>query len=230
METAALRPPLMHDAEIFVKTDAGREAIRSRTLGLSMPVRAILLMVDGQKTVAAMRSIIAGSKAPHDTLHALVQQGLIEPRDGPLTVPPAAPLTVPPVVQLVEAPVAPVPTSHPEPVTWSPVPTVPLPSDENLDFVLPAIEGTDAAPVTVDAPNGVPVLGNRYERLYGMMNEIVRDFLPAHRRYFFQLKIERCTTADELMELLHDLRTVLGKARGDAFATEVVARLRSASV
>ena len=62
------------------------------------------------------------------------------------------------------------------------------------------------------------------------MNEIGRDFLPAHRPYFLQLKIERCNTAEELLEVLHDLRLALAKARGDAFASDVVARLRSAAV
>jgi hypothetical protein len=58
---------------------------------------------------------------------------------------------------------------------------------------------------------------------------VVRDFLSPTRRYLFQLKIERATTADELLELLHDLRTALAKSRGDAFASEVVARLRNAA-
>ncbi len=217
----------MHDSEIYVKTEAGREAIRARTLGLSMPVRAILLMVDGQKTVAAMRSLIAGSKAPVDTLDTLVEQGLIESRDGgPPTTPPVAPIVVPTVT--AAPPPAPVAI---EPPTAIPVPTDPLPSNEHLDFVLPALDEVAAEPSgTLEPVNGGSATDNRYERLYAMMNEIVRDFLPAHRRYFFQLKIERCTTADELLELLHDLRTALGRSRGDAFATDVVARLRSAAV
>ena len=230
----------MHDTQIYTKTDAGREAIRARTLGLSMPVRAILLMVDGHKTVAAMRSIIAGSKAPADTLDALASQGLIEPLNGPVSVPAAAPAPAPPVVAppVMVAP----PEAKRPPALPTPVAAMTATSIERLDLELPTIIGPSASdtavvtappvvesepePLVAEAPPG----GNRYERLYAMMNEIVRDFLPAHRRYFFQLKIERCTSPDELLELLHDLRTALAKSRGDAFATEVVARLRSAAV
>ncbi len=85
----------MHDSDIFVKTDAGRDEIQSRKHGLSMPMRAILLMVDGQKTVASMRSIIAGSKAPADALDTLLQNGLIEPRDAG-----GAPVAAPPMMSI----------------------------------------------------------------------------------------------------------------------------------
>lgn len=266
----------MQDNAVYAKTAAGREEIRSRALGLPMAARAILLMVDGQRTVSTMRTIIAGTKAPADVLDGLVAQGLIEPRPepsaaaAPLPIPASAPVAAPgpapaPVLAAAPAPVvAPVPppmAARPAPpialrppevvaaatmrgMDLSPPPVAGLP-DGPLDLILPTIfgmEGTDpaaqmaAAPMQAavaeaveTAPAAPPPPPNRYEHLYSMMNEIVRDFLAPHRRYFFQLKIERCTTADELLELLHDLQTVLAKARGDAFASDVITRLRSAA-
>ena len=246
----------MQDTEIYVKTEAGRDEIRSRALGLPMSVRAILLMIDGQRTVAAMRALIAGSKAPSGVLEDLVSQGLIEPRGGAVEA--AAPPAPAPAVSAPAVPAPPVAaaaTPSPSPPAVAPPPAaVARPSEDtvtatmrslesasilsmpldtaSLDLVLPTIfgpesAGAEAAPV--DAPRDVPPQHNRYEHLYAMMNEVVRDFLAPHRRYFFQLKIERCGTAEELLELLHDLQSGLAKARGEAFASDVIARLRSAA-
>ena len=214
----------MLETEVYVKTDAGRDEIRSRALGLSMAVRAILLMVDGQRDVSAMRALIAGSKASPDVLDTLVSRGLIEPRAASPSVGVPAPPPAAPVMPAAPAvPVAPAPPT--------------LAYDGPIDLVLPTIHGDVAAELApplpqaeaVPAPAGGPVALDRYEHLYTMMNEIVRDFLAPHRRYFLQLKIERCTTPDELLELLHDVQTALAKARGEAFAGEVIARVRSAA-
>ena len=76
----------------------------------------------------------------------------------------------------------------------------------------------------------IDTMVERFDHLHGMMNDIIRDFLAPHRRFFFQLKIERAKTTDELLELLHDLQAALAKARGEAFASEVIARLRNAAL
>ena len=242
----------MRDDEIYAKTDAGREEIRSRALGLTMAARAILLMVDGQRTVGAMRALIAGSKAPADVLDTLTERGLIEPRAGvaavivrpeataalsaPVPVPAAAPVVEVDPRPIPRAPAVAVATALPD-IGASDIDALAL-ADGPLDLMLPTIVGpVDPTAQLADAPLQAglaeamadePVGHDRYEHLYSMMNEVVRDFLAPHRRYFFQLKIERCTTAEDLMELLHDLQTALSKARGDAFASDVIARLRSA--
>lgn len=220
----------MLDTEIFVKTDAGRDEIRSRTLGLPMSVRAILLMIDGQRPVSAMRALIAGSKAPADVLDSLVSQGLIERRGGPeneVRTPAAMPQAPPP------PPALPTPADTEKDLALQlreAFATRAAPSAEPLlDLVLPTIHGATPVAEPVAPMIAAPVPQSAYEHLYAMMNEIVRDFLAPHRRYFFQLKIERCGTAEDLLELLHALHTALAKSRGDAFASEVIARLRSAA-
>ena len=245
----------MLDTEIYAKTDAGREEIRSRALGLTMAARAILLMVDGQRNVSAMRTLIAGSKASPDVLDALLAQGLIEARTGasptgasagpspsPAPVPPSSPVP-PPMPQVVASsrPVAAAPAVEPHPAFEAAAVRGAV-YDGPLDLVLPTIVGPEAsdpaslvagAPLQASAAEAAPTPGapahNRYEHLYGMMNEIVRDFLAPHRRFFFQLKIERCGSAEDLLELLHDLQAALSKARGEAFAADVISRLRNAA-
>ncbi len=218
----------MQDSEIYTKTEAGREEIRTRALKLSMPMRAILLMVDGQRTVADLRGLIAGSKAPAEALDTLLSQGLIA---GTHAASPAASLAVP----------APLPTPAAPPAAAPYVPQAPSTPPAQAP-VIASTMATAASPPAAPEPTALAQppatdshgeMGDpktRFDRLYTAMNEIVRDFLPAHRRYFIQLKIERCNTAEELLEVMHDLRTALAKARGDAFATDVVARLRVAAI
>lgn len=200
----------MQDSEIYTKTEAGRDEIRTRALKLSMAMRAILLMVDGHRSVADLRSFIAGSKAPADALDVLLAQGLIAATREPAAAPSAASADA---ARADAAPAAPA----------TPADAVTVPPDPGSSTALPA--GPDTASHGELGDPRTP-----FDRLYTAMNEIVRDFLPAHRRYFLQLKIERCGTAEELLEVLHDLRLALAKARGDAFASDVVARLRSTAV
>ena len=205
----------MQDSEIYSKTDAGRDEIRTRARHLPGAIRSILLMVDGQRTVGQFRDIIAGSKAPPETLETLLSQGLIEARieqGTPVAAshPPETPVSVAAVAAPPPAAEAPPPLSLPE--ASSPA----------------AVEMHDATPAVPPAA-AAPKAGSRYDRLYAIMSEVVRDFLAPHRRYFIQLKIERCSTADELLELLHELHFLLAKARGEPFAAEVVSRVRDAA-
>ncbi|WP_374013399.1 hypothetical protein [Pseudoxanthomonas koreensis] len=64
---------------IYRKTDAGREEIRDRTRRLPPPLRTVLLMVDGQRTLPELRAVAAGVRAAEDVLDQLLAQGLIEP-------------------------------------------------------------------------------------------------------------------------------------------------------
>jgi len=61
----------------FAKTEAGRQEIEARTRRLPTALRSILLMIDGQRTDAELRSLIEGLKAPPDALEQLVEMGLI---------------------------------------------------------------------------------------------------------------------------------------------------------
>lgn len=205
----------MQESEIFSKTDAGRDEIRTRALHLPGAIRAILLMVDGQRTIAQFRDIIAGSKAPPDTLDTLLSQGLIESRIDPSAsiIDARTPEASPPEA----AKQAPLPTGEAAPPLTQP--EAPSPA------AVPIPNAASTAPVKAAMPAAV----SRYDRLYAMMSEVVHDFLPAHRRYFIQLKIEKCSTAEELLELLHELRTVIAKAKGEAFAADIIARMRSAA-
>ena len=63
---------------IYRKTDAGRDEITNRGRRLSPPLRTVLLMVDGQRSLAQLREVAGGMKAPDDALPSLLADGLIE--------------------------------------------------------------------------------------------------------------------------------------------------------
>ena len=176
---------------IYRKTEAGREEIGHRTRKLPPQLRTVLLMVDGQRTLAELRQVAAGVKAPEDALERLLAEGLIEPVsvtggggfDAASLARAAVPGAAGAAATSAPAAPAPAPVVEPEPV---------------------------AARSESEA--------NDYVRLYEAMSEAVRAHLGL-RGYFLQLKIERCTDAAGLREVLPELRQALAKARGEDFAT-----------
>lgn len=67
----------MRDQDILSKTEAGREEIEHRTRKLPTVLRSLLLVVDGQRDVAQLRTVAAGLHGPPDALEQLVALGLI---------------------------------------------------------------------------------------------------------------------------------------------------------
>lgn len=90
---------------------------------------------------------------------------------------------------------------------------------------MPAVNG--AEPV-VDSVTSTSDGAQRYQALYTLMTETVREHLGL-RGYFLQLKIERCGNSDELAELLPDLSAALAKVRKDDIAAEIEARFATSS-
>lgn len=62
----------------YRKTDAGRAEIRDRSRRLPPALRTLLLVVDGQRTLAQLQEVATGVRAPDDALDRLLAEGLIE--------------------------------------------------------------------------------------------------------------------------------------------------------
>lgn len=67
----------MDVAELYCKTDAGKQEILDRGRKLPASMRSLLLMVDGQRDQAQLRELMAGLHAPDDALEQLVVMGLV---------------------------------------------------------------------------------------------------------------------------------------------------------
>ena len=192
----------MEDREIYAKTEAGREEMRTRGQHLSGALRNALLLVDGHRTVGQLRELLAGGKTPADALEQILGLGLI---------------------QLIEAlprpeePASIAPTSVAETPAATPAP---VPAAEHEAAPPPAPEKSGAATAA-----GKP---SRFERLYNVMNEMVRDYLGL-RGYFMLLKVEKCVDADQLLALQDELRMAIAKIHGDDIAAELVTRIQAAA-
>jgi hypothetical protein len=197
----------MKEQEIYAKTEAGREEMRTRALHLSGALRTVLLLVDGHRSVAQLRELMAGGKSPPDSLEQLLARGLIELHVAAPVEPPPAPPPPPPPAPVVTAPKA------------SKYGTAPILEPKPL----PPLQRSAAAPL---APETEGTL--RFNRLYTLMNEIVSDYLGL-RGYFMQLKIEKCSTSEELLALQEELGAAIAKAHGREVAAELVNRIQASA-
>lgn len=175
---------------IYCKTGAGRDEIRDRARKLPPQLRTVLLMVDGQRTLAELRQVASGVKAPDDALERLLAEGLIEPEANGFDV-----------AGLVHAAGRGVPGTAPAPA-----------ATRAAASAQPAASAGSAEPPPRSASDA-----DEYVRLYEHMSEAVRAHLGL-RGYFLQLKIERCTDAAGLRQVLPDLRQALARSRGEEFA------------
>ncbi|MFB9069200.1 hypothetical protein [Pseudofulvimonas gallinarii] len=62
----------------YTKTEAGRREIKTRQHKMSMGLRSLLLVIDGQRSGEQLRAVIMGLRAPPDSLKQLRDLGLIE--------------------------------------------------------------------------------------------------------------------------------------------------------
>jgi len=152
----------------YNKTDAGKEELRTRGRQLSVPMRTVLLMVDGQRSEEELREVIAAVRAPQDTLERLRRLGLVT--GGAL-----------------------------------PGASVAQPSES---------VGTEDAV-------------QRFQHLYSEMTRLVSEHLGL-RGYLLLLKLERCSTAQELLAFRDDLHLALSKSFGSDVASVLLDRLDTA--
>ena len=67
----------MDPMQIYVKTPLGVEEIKNRKLHLAPRLRTMLIMVDGRKSVAALKQDAAKFSCPDDFIESLLVAGLI---------------------------------------------------------------------------------------------------------------------------------------------------------
>lgn len=240
----------MNERDIYAKTEAGREEIRTRALHLSGALRTVLLLVDGHRHVYQLMELMSGGKAPKDALQQLLALGLIELRSESPSASPASLAST--ATATLRAPVASAegqPAAALASIATKPTSAVAsaVPSS-GANGVANAVangvaNGVASAPPAreVAAPSatppdpaangaaGTPPQGvSRFNRLYAVMNEIVSDYLGL-RGYFMQLKIEKCSSTEELLALQEELGAALAKAHGRDVASELVDRIEASA-
>jgi hypothetical protein len=81
---------------VLVKTGKGAEEVKSRTFGLAARLRSVLIMVDGNSTVADYLARFGAIPDIEGSLQQLLDQGFVDARAGTAAAPPAAPAASPP--------------------------------------------------------------------------------------------------------------------------------------
>lgn len=67
----------MNDDDLYIKTAAGYEALRTRSAALAPRLRSILIMIDGVRRVHQLRAAAATIGAPADAIETLSALGFI---------------------------------------------------------------------------------------------------------------------------------------------------------
>ena len=70
----------MDSSDIYAKTELGARELRERQLNLPLPLRSLLIMVDGNRTVADVLEKARGLRLNDRAFETLAVQGLIAPK------------------------------------------------------------------------------------------------------------------------------------------------------
>ncbi|SOY46815.1 conserved hypothetical protein [Cupriavidus taiwanensis] len=187
---------------IYRKTEAGQDEIRSRARKLDHKLRALLLMVNGERREQALLAQVAGMGIGPEAMATLLAQGLVEAVAEPAPPHAAAP--------------------------QEPARAAPPAADTNLFSVYamrhaPAAEAA-APPHASDAAAHSPAEIQAYQRLYHFYTDVIGQHLGL-RGYLLQVKVEKAADLPALMALREPLHAALLKARGDITARAIIAQL-----
>ncbi|MGY2489998.1 hypothetical protein [Cupriavidus sp. CP313] len=186
---------------IYRKTDAGQDEIRTRARKLDHKLRALLLMVNGERSGQELLAQVAGMGVAPEAMDALVAQGLVEAVPEPAR-PPAA-------------------------VAQAPARVTPA-ADTNMFSVYamrhaPATEVPEA-PQPADTAAHSPADIAAFESLYYFYTDVIGQHLGL-RGYMLQVKVERATDLPALLALRELLHAALLKAKGDITARAITSQL-----
>lgn len=187
---------------IYRKTDAGQDEIRTRARKLDHKLRALLLMVNGERRGQELLAQVAGMGVAPEAMDALLAQGLVEAVPEPAR-PPAAVAQAPArgVMPAADTNMFSVYAMRHAPVTE--VPEAPQPADTE------AYSSADIA---------------AFESLYHFYTDVIGQHLGL-RGYMLQVKVEKATDLPALLALREPLHAALLKAKGDITARAITSQL-----
>jgi len=184
----------------YVKTEAGRDEIRSRARGLSRTLRNLLFMVDGNRSSTYLIEHLQGVAA--GDLEQLAAAGLIEalPALTP-AIPVVLDVTLDSQAGVLTAPADPAPI---------PMPVSPL--------AMPAALVDDRVE---DREVLMAIRALSYPKLYKLLTDQARDRLGMIRGYKMALDVERTPSLEGLQQLALQFVSSVRELRGPAAAGEL---------
>ncbi|MCP3023186.1 hypothetical protein [Cupriavidus basilensis] len=188
---------------VFHKTEQGQDEIRTRARKLDHKLRALLLIVNGERRRSELLAQTGGMGVGPESIDALLAAGLIRAENAPQ---PAAAATSP----------------------ANPPASVDRHGDAKADSLFPmhSMRGAnvpswdDALP----APASPQPAGGTYQQLYHFYTDVIGHHLGL-RGYLLQVKVEKAGSPAELAALRDPLYSALHKAKGEITAGAIIDQL-----
>ncbi|WP_019447407.1 hypothetical protein [Cupriavidus sp. BIS7] len=201
---------------VYRKTEAGHEEIRTRARKLDQKLRALLLIVNGERVKSELFAQVSGLGVAEEAFDTLLALGLVEPMASANPAPAAA----------VARPAKPATQRAPaETNLFAAYSAFNTADGKGIDDVLAdttIATGAKAppAPPARSAPTGT----DSYQRLYHFFTDVIGNHLGL-RGYVLQVKVEKASTLVELAALRDTLGAALQKAKGEITARAIVDQL-----
>jgi len=181
---------------VYQKTEAGQEEIRTRARRLDHKLRALLLIVNGERRKSELLAQVGGMGVGEESLDTLLSLGLVASQGEPGK--PASRAAARPA----GAPGTNLFAAYSTP-------------GKGVDDVLADTAISQPAPLS-DAEG--------YKQLYHFYTDVIGNHLGL-RGYVLQVKVEKAGTVAELAELRDTLGSALQKAKGDITARAIIDQL-----
>jgi len=203
---------------IYRKTEAGHEEIRTRARKLDHKLRALLLIVNGERAKSELFAQVSGMGVAEEAFDTLLALGLIEPMAGAATPAPAT--------QAGAGPDKPATRRAPaETNLFAAYSAFNTPEGKGIDDVLADTTIASGTNVQSAAPGqSAPLGADSYQRLYHFFTDVIGNHLGL-RGYVLQVKVEKAATLVELAALRDTLGVALHKAKGEITARAIVDQL-----
>lgn len=188
---------------VFHKTEQGQDEIRTRARKLDHKLRALLLIVNGERRRSELLAQTGGMGVGPESIDALLAAGLIRAEHAPQ---PAAAATSP----------------------ANPGTSVDRHGEAKADSLFPmyGMRGADVASWddALPAPASPQPAGGTYQQLYHFYTDVIGHHLGL-RGYLLQVKVEKAGSPAELAALRDPLYSALHKAKGEITAGAIIDQL-----
>lgn len=188
---------MLADTAILAKTAVGRDAVAKRSHGLNPRQRAVLISINGELDIGALRRRLGMGQAgePDATLELLLREGLVE------NVAPPAPAPVPSTATV--SPAKPAPTAAAAAAPAMPAAPVPVPSQASV-----GVDGTVAFALSA---------GIDWRTLQSRAGIILHELMGPDAD-LLAMRIERARSEVEFIDHLERSFAVVESARGESAA------------
>ena len=219
-----------------VKTPEGQAELRTRRLHLSQRHRTVLLLVDGRRTEAEVRSLAAQAGVAETCFDELLGLSLIAlPELAPIVASAVIAAVAPSVTAAARLPVVP-----PGPIEGQPSAPIPLvvmqdsllPASETLPPDSSALDSVLSGPPPPDSwlpcetgedpPEAVDMA---FERAREILLRVVRAEAPVAGSLTL-LRLRRARTRDDLSQLLDEVEARINKRHRTLSASQTLASVR----